>query len=124
MRRDTTEIQTMSKSSKAAAAKASAPAKMTHRLGTQAKRKMKAVATPVCATDNAVEAPSRQSKKAIIVTLLQRPEGASIGDLCGATGWQPHSVRAALTGLRHKGEGLTRVTDAGGITHYRIAAAA
>jgi hypothetical protein len=29
----------------------------------------------------------------------QQPEGAAIGDLTAATGWQVHSVRAALIGL-------------------------
>ena len=32
--------------------------------------------------------PVRQSKKASILALLQRPQGAAIGDLTEATGWQ------------------------------------
>ena len=48
----------------------------------------------------------------------------SIGDLTKATGWQGHSVRAALTGLRKEGKELVRVKDQGGVTHYRLAAAA
>jgi predicted ArsR family transcriptional regulator len=66
----------------------------------------------------------RQSKKASILALLQRPQGAAIGDLTEATGWQTHSVRAALTGLRKEGKELARVKDEGGITHYRLAAGA
>ena len=50
--------------------------------------------------------------------------GAAIGDLTEATGWQGHSVRAALTGLRKEGKELVRVKDQGGVTHYRLAAAA
>jgi hypothetical protein len=69
-------------------------------------------------------APARSSKKATILALLQRPTGAAIGDLTEATGWQGHSVRAALTGLRKEGKELVRVKDAGGVTHYRLAAAA
>src|SRR4051794_19097504 len=42
----------------------------------------------------------RQTKKATVAALLGRAEGASIEELMSATGWQPHSVRAALTGLR------------------------
>ena len=68
--------------------------------------------------------PVRQSKKASILALLQRPQGAAIGDLTAATGWQTHSVRAALTGLRKEGKELVRVKDQGGVTHYRLAAAA
>src|SRR5258707_5323294 len=69
-------------------------------------------------------APARPSKKATILALLQRPTGAAIGDLTEATGWQGHSVRAALTGLRKEGKELVRGKDQGGVTHYRLAAAA
>ena len=67
-------------------------------------------------------APARSSKKAAILALLQRPSGAAISDLAKATGWQVHSVRAALTGLRKEGKRLVRNKDAAGITHYRLAA--
>ena len=67
--------------------------------------------------------PARPSKKAAIVALLERPNGAAIGDLTEATGWQTHSVRAALTGLRKEGKELVRDKDAAGVTHYRLAAA-
>jgi hypothetical protein len=67
--------------------------------------------------------PARSSKKAAIVALLERPNGAAINDLTEATGWQTHSVRAALTGLRKDGKELVRDKDAAGVTHYRLAAA-
>jgi len=66
-------------------------------------------------------APVRQSKKAAVIALLARPEGAAISDLIGLTGWQVHSVRAALTGLRKEGKDLVRAKDATGVTHYRLA---
>ncbi len=68
--------------------------------------------------------PPRSSKKTAIVALLERPDGAAIADLTKATGWQEHSVRAALTGLRKEGKELARAKDAAGITHYRLAAIA
>src|SRR5258707_1136912 len=58
-------------------------------------------------------APARSSKKATILALLQRPTGAAIGDLTEATGWQGHSVRAALTGLRKDGKELVRIDGSG-----------
>jgi len=64
----------------------------------------------------------RTSKKAAIVALLGRPDGAAIGDLTKATGWQVHSVRAALTGLRKDGKEVLRDRDAAGVTYYRLAA--
>lgn len=47
--------------------------------------------------------PTPNSKISIVIDLLQREEGATLDDLMTATGWQPHSTRAALTGLRKKG---------------------
>ena len=44
--------------------------------------------------------PRAGSKLARVIDLLQRSDGATILDLVEATGWMPHSTRAALTGLR------------------------
>lgn len=49
----------------------------------------------------------RQSKAALVLGLLQRPEGATIDQLVAATGWLPHTTRAALTGLKKKGHAVT-----------------
>ena len=65
---------------------------------------------------------ARPSKKTAIVALLERPHGAALSDLTGATGWQVHSVRAALTGLRKEGREVVRDKDAAGVTYYRLAA--
>jgi hypothetical protein len=81
-------------------------------------------AKPISTRPNASAAPVRRSKKAAILALLKQPDGAAIGDLTAATGWQVHSVRAALTGLRKEGKELVRAKDAAGITHYRLAAEA
>jgi hypothetical protein len=43
------------------------------------------------------------SKQVVILSMLQRKGGASITDLVSATGWLPHTTRAALTGLRKRG---------------------
>ena len=44
------------------------------------------------------------SKLQQIVSMLCRPEGASLAELTTATGWQTHSVRGALAGsLKKKG---------------------
>jgi hypothetical protein len=40
------------------------------------------------------------------VRLLRRPEGATIDDMAEATGWQPHSIRGALSGVIGKKLGL------------------
>ena len=47
-----------------------------------------------------VAAPRDGSKLALVIERLQGDEGATIIDLTHATGWLPHTTRAALTGLR------------------------
>jgi len=90
----------------------------------QQKRTPAATGSPANAVASSVAVPIRQSKKAAILGLLERPNGAAISDLTAATGWQVHSVRAALTGLRKEGKELVRAKDAAGVTHYRLAAGA
>ena len=67
-------------------------------------------------------ADARRTKADTIVDLLQRPTGASIAELTEATGWQQHSVRAALTGLRKTGREVVRTKDDQDVTRYCIAA--
>lgn len=43
------------------------------------------------------------SKLALLAELLGCQDGATLSALTSATGWQPHTVRAALSGLRRKG---------------------
>ena len=52
------------------------------------------------------------------------PAGASLAVLCAATGWQSHSVRAALTGLRKAGCAIEKTKAEDGTTVYRIATGA
>jgi hypothetical protein len=47
--------------------------------------------------------PRDRSKLAQVIELLGRADGATIVDLTPATGWLPHTTRAALTGLRKQG---------------------
>ena len=55
-----------------------------------------------------------------VVALLKRKHGASIEELTKATGWLPHTTRAAMTGLRKKGHDIER-TKVGGVSRYAIA---
>lgn len=65
--------------------------------------------------------PTKTTKTDAVLRLLRRPSGATIAQLQKITGWQPHSVRAALTGLRKKGHDIQRDKNAKGVTVYRIA---
>ena len=60
------------------------------------------------------------TKLALLVAHLSAPGGATIAELCKATGWQPHSVRGGLAGaLRRKGH-VIRSEKEGGQRRYRI----
>lgn len=45
----------------------------------------------------------KRTKQDKLIALLVRDEGTTIAQMVEATGWLPHTVRAALTGLRKKG---------------------
>ena len=59
------------------------------------------------------------SKISIVVDMLRREKGATLAELVEATGWLPHTTRAALTGLRKKGRTLEK-SKRGEVTCYRI----
>lgn len=64
--------------------------------------------------------PRDGSKLALVIDLLRRGEGATIVHLTQATGWLPHTTRAALTRLRKRGYGVTRERIGAGDSVYRI----
>ena len=47
-----------------------------------------------------------RTKSQILIALLKRPKGASIGELAKASDWQAHSVRGFLSGTLKKKQGL------------------
>jgi hypothetical protein len=63
------------------------------------------------------------SKQAEVVRMLQRPEGATIRQICEATGWQQHTVRGTFAGAFKKKLGMTITSDKpqGGERVYRVA---
>lgn len=53
-----------------------------------------------------------------MITMLARPEGATIAAIIETTGWQPHSVRGFLSAVVRKSLGLTLASDKG--EHGRV----
>ena len=62
-----------------------------------------------------------QTKAGAILSQLRRPSGATVAQLRKVTGWQAHSIRSTLTGLRKQGHDVRRVKNAKGVTMYRVA---
>ncbi len=62
------------------------------------------------------------TKQAQVIAMLKRPEGATIAQICDATGWQQHTVRGTFAGAFKKKLGLdiTSTKDAGSERCYRI----
>ena len=64
--------------------------------------------------------PRASTKRALPIGMLERPEGASVAELGQRLGWLRHTVRAAITGLRHAGREVIRSKDAEGRSVYRL----
>ena len=62
-------------------------------------------------------------KTAILRVMLASPEGATLDTLVTALGWQPHTVRAALTRLRQSGLTITGTKTEGNVRVYRSTSA-
>ena len=67
----------------------------------------------------AEQAPA-STKRAKLIGMLERPEGAAVAEIGQRLGWLPHTVRAAITGLRKAGREVTRSKDANNRSVYRL----
>ena len=63
-----------------------------------------------------------EPKKALLRRMVGRKSGATVAALMEATGWQAHSVRAALSGLRKDGLDVERRKNRKGETVYAVEA--
>lgn len=63
------------------------------------------------------------SKQAQVIRMLQQPDGATIRQICEATGWQQHTVRGTFAGAFRKKLGLNVISakEQGAERVYRIA---
>jgi hypothetical protein len=69
-----------------------------------------------------LSAPRAGTKQAMLIEMLQGPEGATMEDIIAATGWQPHTARGAMSGALRKKLGLvvTSAKEEGRGRVYRI----
>ena len=81
-------------------------------------------ATPSADKTSFVSPPVKAGwKGSLVLELLKREQGATVEELTTATGWLPHTMRAALTGLRKKGHVIAR-GKRDEVTCYSLAPAA
>ena len=64
------------------------------------------------------------TKKATVLALLQRPDGASVQEIMTALGWQSHSVRGFLSTLNKRGTAVHSFKRTAGDRAYRMELAA
>ena len=82
----------------------------------------KAKATKGATAKDATPTTREGSKKAIVLELIRRPDGASLQEIAAATKWQSHSVRGFISGSLGKKMGLTveSFKRADGARAYRL----
>ena len=68
-----------------------------------------------------VKPPKPPSKQQQLAALVVRDEGATLDQMIAATGWLPHTTRAALTALKKKGYVITS-DKIDGVRTYRAVA--
>lgn len=80
---------------------------------------------PQAADATLARPPSAHSgtKRELVIAMLSKEHGVSIGEIIDATSWLPHSSRATLSVLRKQGFVIERFFDADRKTRYRILAA-
>jgi Protein of unknown function (DUF3489) len=76
--------------------------------------------TPHQAAEAGKAPPREGSKLASVIALLRRSEGATIEVLTKATGWLPHTARAAITGVRKRGYSVVLDRSTEGASVYRL----
>ena len=83
----------------------------------------KAKAAKAATAKDATPTPRDGSKKAIVLDMLKRPDGATLADIMSATGWQAHSVRGFISGSLGKKMGLTveSFKRSDGVRAYKVA---
>jgi len=92
----------------------------------QARSRKPGQASAVLAENGAAtarSAPRPDSTISKVLPLLQREDGATLEKMVATTGWLPHATRAALTGLKKKGDAVGR-SKRGETSCYRAKASA
>ena len=77
-------------------------------------------ATPVTPAGVPLARPG--GKLAALLDAVSRPDGATLADLNAASGWLPHTTRAAITRLRQRGYDVRLATTGTRRAYYLVPA--
>lgn len=109
--------------STAKTAKAESKAKPGNAPKASSKKPEKSGTKPGKASGKSETKPAKTSKQQVIIDLLSRKEGATLGQLVKATGWQQHSIHGAMANMRKKLKlAIDSTKEDGKDRVYRIAA--
>ena len=92
-------------------------------MSTSNKRRRMARPAGEASAEPATSPAKRPTKQSRVIDLLRSEGGVALAAIVAATGWQSHTARAALTGMRKQGHAIER-SKVDGETRYAIAAAA
>ena len=73
--------------------------------------------------DTAVRPERPGGKLGVLLDAVARPKGATLDELNSASGWLPHTTRAALTRLRQRGFDVRLATTSGRKAYHLVPAA-
>ena len=91
-------------------------------IATATKHARRRVARRSASTPSAAPVPViKTTKRDQLAALLLRDEGATLDQMIAATGWLPHTTRAALTGLKRRGYAIDS-DKIDGVRTYRAVA--
>ena len=93
---------------------------MTTQTTTDASTKSRARSRRTLAIGSVSDQKPAPTKAATIRKLMTRTRGATMGELATASGWQPHSLRAFMSGLRKSGAQIVRESRKSGEQAYRL----
>ncbi len=83
------------------------------RQGVTASESARKVPKSIQTTVKRVRQAANPTKSDLVISLLSRPDGATASELLSATGWQLHSLRAFISGLRKRGHAICRSKENG-----------
>lgn len=75
----------------------------TKQIGAPVKRASRATRAAVRPATAPQVSPAKPNKRDRLAAMLLRDEGATVEQMVGSLGWLPHTVRAAMTGLKKLG---------------------